>query len=45
MSMDIITGERNDLEKQDYTVSQHLLKNIAIIKKKKKKPYNNNGQN
>lgn len=42
--MDIITGERNGLEKQDYTVSQHL-KNTVIIKKKEKKPYNNNGQN
>lgn len=35
--MDIITGERNGLEKQDYTVSQYLLKNIVIIKKKKEK--------
>jgi len=35
--MDSITGERNGLEKQNYTVSQYLLKNIVIIKEKRKK--------
>ena len=38
--MDIITGERNGLEKQNYTVSQYLLKNIVIIRKKKRKEKN-----
>ena len=34
--MNIITGERNGLEEQNYTVSQYLLKNTVIIKKKEK---------
>lgn len=34
--MNIITGERNGLEKQNYPVSQYLLKNTVIIKKKGK---------